>query len=242
MIAAVAAIASNVVWVFVATAVASVTALFLKPEYAFNVDYVAALNLLSGESRDITPITDFPIHVLIYFGTLWIASWRIGKWVGQWRVKHSKALSHAFQTGASGWPWIFRAQTYGGETVDVMTVNALVEIGGRVYRYCGILVDFWPNRNGDLDALVLRGVTKIDVLGTEASKQLDVPLFVICHADLRALGIKPVNLKKLDEENRAHEAEAAQKCIRDQQEEIVRLRGELSGRPAAEQAGGDGAL
>lgn len=195
-VALVAAVILNTAWVMLGTAAAHLFNIVARDSWQFSVDYHSGMKLLAGVSNDISPIINHPMKVLVYFLSMYATAWMIGVEAANLRVRAGHSLlspaRKRYLPKKAGWAWLFRQSEFGGLPVDMIMVSALVEIANERFRYVGQLVDYWPDANGNLDAILLHGVTKID-LKDGTWNELEAPFLVICHIDLRAIGIRPFN-------------------------------------------------
>lgn len=143
------------------------------------VDFEVAIKLITGtelNDKDIAGLSSDVLRVFVYFLTTYFFAFIFGKvmQILMINVAPYKSSRFAFDT-----PWYYELKGKLSEEVNaqIIKLSCLVDSSGNNYLYYGYLEDFYLDKNGQLDRIVLSDVYRrnlhndeiTDIAGSETS-------------------------------------------------------------------------
>lgn len=187
------------------------------------VDLFVVAGLVTGSqsegTRTVAVLAESSGKILIYFGSLLPASVIIGAVVAL-LVRHNRLDKIIpFMRVGDDWHYVLLGEYQ--ELVDPwhaparadVVATAAVEIAGKAYLYLGVLEEFYYDRDGELDRIVLVGTHRRELLKDKAAEEssaaakgpptrfypIDGDYVVIPYREIRNLNIRYV-FAQIDEE------------------------------------------
>lgn len=184
------------------------------------VAYLLMGNYANGTAseRSIRSMTaDAPL-VALYFLSLYAFALFAGQALSRCVRRLKLDLRLPWLRYANDWHYLFSGEVLqfpetleAAREVDGAFISATVELGGKPYLYVGVLKDYWLNRDGGLDRLLLSAVWRRD-LSADKTGEVIVPFwedaryypidgdyFVLPCAGLKTLNVQYIVLEELDE-------------------------------------------
>ena len=209
----------------------------------FRVDFQTVFVLATAQKgpaleKAIAQAASLPFHIFFYFVLLHFLS--IGLGYGVHKLVRSRKLDHKHKFFRFDNPWYyllkgevleFAENDNGMVNYDDTYISAVIDHGGNEFIYLGQLTEFYFDKEGNLDRLVLRDVQRrklnddlnqdhcdVDGLGTELSDEgnakqdthfyfIEGDYFVLSYKDIKTLNIvySQNELEEIDVEDQEEE-------------------------------------
>ena len=122
------------------------------------VDFKLILMLLTNTHNSILSLTLNANNVItlsaLYLMCIYFVAFSLGA-LFRWGIKKCKLDRYKFFRIDSPWYYLFKGSDWKGGQPDGVKIAATIEIAGHGYLYWGVLEDFFLNKEGNIDRLVL---------------------------------------------------------------------------------------